>query len=73
MAPKRREVRELARRSAHVAGLLEVRADRQLVDRLEEAVHENAGLGARLGELVGELEQALVPLLERDAQLRDER
>lgn len=73
MAPHRRDVREVVRRSADVAGLLEVRADRQLVARLEEAVRENAGLGAHLAVLVEELEQALVPLLERDAELRDER
>ncbi|GAB3865755.1 hypothetical protein GCM10028801_36740 [Nocardioides maradonensis] len=73
MAPNRRDVREVVRRSADVAGLLEVRADRQLVTRLEEAVRENAGLGVRLAALVEELEQAVVPLLERDAELRGER
>ncbi|GAB4011606.1 hypothetical protein [Nocardioides ultimimeridianus] len=73
MAPGRRDLRRAVRRSADVAGLLEVRADRQLVARLEEAVRENAGLGVRLEALVAELEQAMVPLLERDAELRAER
>lgn len=73
MAPNRRDLRRAVRRSADVAGLLEVRADRQLVARLEEAVRENAGLGVRLETLVAELEQALVPLLGRDAELRAER
>lgn len=59
------QIRSRARHAAEVTGLLRVRRQRARVDELETAVRENAVLGAGLHELLGQLEQQLVPLLER--------
>jgi hypothetical protein len=45
-----------------------VRRQRARIDELETAVRENSMLAADLGAYVGELEQMLVPLLERAAE-----
>ncbi|HWU21856.1 MAG TPA: hypothetical protein VN088_10035 [Nocardioides sp.] len=53
------------RRVANAAGILDVRADELAVARLEEAVGENARLVEPLSAVIEQLEQSLVPLLER--------
>lgn len=49
--------------AAEVTGLMRVRRQRARVAEAEVAVRENALLDAGLARVVGELEQALVPLL----------
>lgn len=59
------DVPDAARKVANVAEVLDVRADAVLLAALEEAVAENRALHARLEVIVAELEQTLVPLLEK--------
>lgn len=56
---------DVARKVAGVAEVLDLRSDAALVGVLEEAVAENRRLHAHLARVVGELEQSLVPLLEK--------
>ena len=58
------------RRVADVSGLIDLRATALAVERLEEAVGENARLAGPLDDVIGRIEQSLVPLLEQMA--RDE-
>lgn len=59
------DVPEIARKVAGVAEVSDVRSDAVLLDVLEEAVGENQRLHDPLARVVGELEQSLVPLLEK--------
>lgn len=59
------DARAAAGKVANVAGVLDVRADASTLATLEEAVGENQRLHDRLEVVVSELEQALVPLLEK--------
>lgn len=54
--------------AAEVTGLMRVRRQRARVAEAAVAVRENALLDAELARVVGELEQALVPLLEARAR-----
>lgn len=56
---------DVARRVADLAELRAQRDDAARVAELEVAVGENARLGVHLEQVVAELEQSLVPLLER--------
>lgn len=58
-------VPDAARKVAGVAEVLDLRADAALLASLEEAVEENRTLHVRLEVIVAELEQRLVPLLEK--------
>ena len=51
--------------AAEAVDLMRVRRQRARVDEIEVAVRENALLDAELTRVVREMEQALVPLLER--------
>ena len=53
--------------AAETVGLMRVRRQRARVDEIAVAVRENALLDGELTRVVGEIEQALVPLLERRA------
>lgn len=55
---------ELARRAVAASGVEEVLRLQLRVEVLEEAVAENTALEAPLVDVVGRLEQQLVPLLE---------
>jgi len=59
------EVPDAARKVGHIAEVLDVRADEALLEKLEEAMGENARLHAHLEVVVTELERSLVPLLEK--------
>lgn len=61
-------LRSRARHAAEVTGILRIRRQRARVEELATAVRENEILGAGLDDLVGQLEQQLVPLLERRQQ-----
>jgi hypothetical protein len=56
--------------AAETVGLMRVRRQRARVAELEVAARENALLDVELTRVVGELEQALVPLLERRTDAR---
>ena len=60
----RERLRGRAVAAAEATGLMRVRRQRARLDELEVAVRENRMLDTELEVVVGEIEQALVPLLE---------
>lgn len=59
------DLRAKASAAAQVTEISRVRRQRARIDELETAVRENALLARNLEALVEEVEQAIVPLLER--------
>ncbi len=58
----------VARKAVEASETLDVREDEEALEAVEVAIAENRDLRVGLEQIVGDLEQRLVPLLERAAE-----